>query len=226
MAEKGTELGADVQSAAALGAVNLVGGDADQVCPQGLGGEGDFEKALDGIGVEQGIGAEPVGELCHLGNGLDGADLVVHHHNAYQNGVRPQGGFQGVQGDEPLRIRLQIGDGVALAFQLLHAVENGVVLNGGGDDVLAPLAQPLHRGEHRPVVGLGAAGGEEYPVRLSTHGGGHAAAGLAKHPGSVDAEIVQSAGIAPVLRQSLGHGRHRLRAGPGGGGIVEINHVL
>ena len=38
------------------------------------------------------------------------------------------------------------------------------MLNGGGDDMLTPLAEALDGAMDGPVVGLGAAGGKEYPV--------------------------------------------------------------
>ena len=53
-----------------------------------------------------------------------------------------------------------------------------MVFDGGGDDVFAPLAQPLGGGEDGPVVRFRAAGGEENPVRFSAHGLGHGGAGI------------------------------------------------
>ena len=83
-----------------------MGGNGDQVRPQGLGGKGDFQEALDRVGVENGVGAQLAGELCHLLNRHDGAHLVVHHHDGNQNGVLPQGGFQSVHGDAAQLVRL------------------------------------------------------------------------------------------------------------------------
>ena len=84
---EGLEPGRDIQSACPLGPVDLVAGQGDQVRAQGLRLEGHLQKALDGIGMENGVRAEPVGELCHLGNGHHGAYLVVYHHNRYKDGV-------------------------------------------------------------------------------------------------------------------------------------------
>ena len=123
--------------------MDLVGGYGDRIGTQRLGGERDLQKALDRVGVEVGIRAELVGKLCHLRDGHDGAYLVVDHHNGHQDGIGPQGGFQGIQGNGAGFVRLEIGDLEALGFQRFGAVQNGVVLDGGGDDVLAPLAQPL-----------------------------------------------------------------------------------
>lgn len=57
MDERGKrEAGADVECTDALGPVNLVAGDGDHVRAEGFGLEGDLQKALHGVGVEQGEG--------------------------------------------------------------------------------------------------------------------------------------------------------------------------
>ena len=61
---EGFEPGGDVQRSGTLGAMNFVAGNGNQVRPQGFGLEGNFQEALDGIRVKNGVGAEPVGELC------------------------------------------------------------------------------------------------------------------------------------------------------------------
>ena len=201
-----------------------MGGDGDQIRPQGPGGEGDFQEALHRIGVKQGIGAELMGQLCHLADGHHGTYLVVHHHNGHQNGIRPQGCFQILYRDPALIVRLKIGHFKALAFQLLHAVENGVVLNGGGDDMAAPLAVALGGAENSPVVCFRAAGGEKHPVGLCTHGSGHGMPCGFQLPRGINTKVVQCAGVAPGLGHSLHHSLHRLATGTGGGGIVQIDH--
>lgn len=60
-----------------MGPVDLVGGHGNEIRPQGLGLEGNLQKALDGVGVENGVGADPVGQLGHLGDGHDGADSLL-----------------------------------------------------------------------------------------------------------------------------------------------------
>ena len=65
--------GADIKSADALGGADLVAGDGDEVRSQSFGREGDFQKALDRVGVEQGFfvdGLQTLGDVC---NGIDAA---------------------------------------------------------------------------------------------------------------------------------------------------------
>ena len=120
--------------------MDFVGGYADEVRPQTFCLEGDFQEALDRIRMENGLRADPVDQLRHLSNGHCGPGLIVDHHNGHQDRVPGQCLGQGIQRNAAFAIRLQIGDGVPLGFQLLHAVANGVMLHGGGDDVLSPLA--------------------------------------------------------------------------------------
>ena len=49
------------------------------------------------------------------------------------------------------------------------------MLHCGGDNVFSALAQPAGGALDGPVVGLGAAGGEEHPIWFSTHSGGNLA---------------------------------------------------
>ena len=123
-------------------------------------------------------------------------------------------------GDVALFVGLQVGDLEALGLQILHAVQDGVVLNGGGNDVLAALAVALDGGVDGPVVGLSTAGGEEHPVGFCAQNGGDLAAGVPEGMGGVDAEAIQSAGIAPALHHGGGHGLDGFLTGLGGCGIV------
>ena len=72
--------------------------------------------------MEYGVGTDFVGQLCHLGNGHDGTDLVVDHHNGDQDGIFPQCGFQCVEGNATVTVGLEVGDLKALGFQFFGAV--------------------------------------------------------------------------------------------------------
>ena len=202
-----------------------MGGDGNKVCAERARTKRDLEKALHGVGVEQRVRADAVRQPRHALNGHDRAGFVVHHHDADEDRIRPEGCLQSLEAHAALRVRLQIGDGKALPLQLLHGMEHSVVLHGGRDDMAAALAQPLGGGENGPVVGLRAAGGEKDALRLRAHGLGDILPGRAQQPGRLDAEPVHGAGIAPAGRQRIVHGRNGLGAGPGRGGVVKIDHV-
>ena len=169
--------------------------------------------------MEQGVRADAVRQPRHALNGHDRAGFVVHHHDADKDRIRPEGCLQILEAHAALRVRLQIGDGKALLLQLLHGMEHGVVLHGRRDDVAAALAQPFGGRENGPVVGLRTAGGEKDALRLRAHGLGDIL------PGRLDADAVDGARVAPAGSQRVVHGRNRLGAGPGRGGVVKIDHV-
>ena len=150
--------------------------------------------------MENGIGAELAGQLCHLGNGHHGTCLVIHHHNGHQHGIGPQSGFQVGGLNSAFAVRLQIGHFVALKLQILHAVKNRGMFHGGGNDVLILLAETADGAVNGPVVRFRTAGGEENPVRLSAQSGGNFMPGFPEQFGGIEAEAVQGAGVGPVFR--------------------------
>ena len=140
--------------------------------------------------MEHCVRAESVSQLGHLGNGHDRAHLVVNHHNGYEDCVLPQCGLQSFGGNTAVLIGLQVSDIKTLGLQFFHAVEDGMMLNGGGNDVLATLAKTFDSAENSPVVCLGSTGGEEHPVRFCTHGDGHLVPRGTQSMGGVDAEVI------------------------------------
>lgn len=122
---------------------------------------------------------------------------------------------------------LHIGDLKAHPLQSRHAVHDGMVLKGAGDEVLLVLAG-LGEGSalHGPVVGLGAAAGKEDLCRGSIDGLCHlGAAGVHKLLGFV-ADAVMAAGVAAGSAQGLDHNSQCFRGTGSCCGIVEINHFL
>ena len=132
-----------------------------------------------------------------------------------------------LRADITFRGGLDISDLKAHALQSRHAVHDGVVLKGAGNQVLLVLAG-LGEGSalHGPVVGLRAAAGEEDLRRRRVDGLCHlGAAGVHKLFGLI-ANAVMAAGVAAGTAQGLGHHCQHLRGTGSRGGIVEINHFL
>ena len=185
----------------------------------------------DGTHSLHGIGVHPdamlVSDLSDLLDGLDGADLVVGHHDADEGGIGADGSLHVLRADIALRGGLDIGDFKAQALQRSHAVHDGVVLKRTGDEVLLVLAC-LGKGSalDRPVVSLRAAAGEEDLCRRRVDGLGHlGTAGVHKLFGFI-ANAVMAAGVAAGTAQGLGHHCQHLRGTGSRGSIVEINHFL
>ena len=216
---------AAVQCAHALGAIELVGAHGQHIHTQLLDIHRNGANGLHRIGVHP--HAVLVGDLRNFLDGLDGADLVVGHHNADQRGIGTDGRLHILRADITFRGGLDISDLKAHALQRSHAVHDGVVLKGAGDEVLLVLAG-LGEGSalHGPVVGLRAAAGEEDLCRGSIDGLCHlGAAGVHKLFGLI-ANAVMAAGVAAGTAQGLGHHCQHLRGTGSRGSIVEINHFL
>ncbi len=82
---------AAVQGAHALGAVELVGAHGQHIHAQLLHVHRDGTHSLHGVGVHP--HAMLVSDLGDFLDGLDGADLVVGHHDADQRGIGTDGSF-------------------------------------------------------------------------------------------------------------------------------------
>ena len=223
---EGLQPGRDVQRACALRSMDFVGRDGNQVSSQSFCLERHFQKTLHRISVENGIGADSMGQLCHLGDGHDSTAFVVDHHDGYQNGVLAQCCFQSIQRNVSKAIGLQIGHFIPLSFQFLHAVKDGRMLHSRGNNVLAPLTHSLYRGENSPVIRFCAAGGKEHPVGFCAQCGSYFCPGGAHQLGAFHAEVIQRTGVRPVFCHCVHNSLHSLLAGLGGGRIIQINHIV
>ena len=210
-----------VQGADPLGSAQLVAADGDQVGPQGGHGKGHLQKALDGVTVEEDILVHSLGRPDAVGHRQDGTHLVVDQHHGHQGGVGAEGGTKIVHRDAARPIRLEIGHLITLFFQIAAGLQHGGVLDGGGDDMLAPAARQFHALTNGPVVPLGAARGKKHLGRRAAQGLGHRLP-VGLHPrGGLLAVGIAGGGIAEG-RQRLGDGGHHFRADRRGGGVIKI----
>ena len=140
-----------------------------------------------------------------------------------QRRLGPDGGLHILGADEAVGGDGQVGHFKALALQRLHAVQHGMMLELRGDEVLlALLGQFQGRALDGPVVGLGAAAGEEDLAGLAVDGLGHlSAAGVHKFLGFV-ANAVMAGGVAAGAAQGLGDHFQNFRGHRGGGGVIQI----
>ena len=180
---------------------------------------------LHRVGVEQ--HARFPAEGADLGHRLHGADLVVGEHYADQRGVGPQGGLHVLRADNSVFVHRQQGDLKSLLFQMLQRVEDGVVLEGGGDQVLFSLpGRRLGRHFQRPVVGFAAAGGEEDLLRAAAEAFRHRGAGVVHRLAGGLPETVQGRGVAVLLGQIRGHGLQHRGQEAGCRGVVRVYKAI
>ena len=197
-------------------------GEGDEIRPQGGGGEGYLQKALDGVGVEK--GGTVLQQGGHLFHREADAGFVVYQHHGHQGGVLPKGGGHLLGRNAAGAVGLHQGDFIALLLQGLEALEDGAVLHGGGHDVLAHPAVLPEGGADGPVVALRAAGGEEKLLRFAPQGLRHSGTALLHQIPGRPAQGVLGGGVAEVLRQNLYHDLRHRSGYRGGGGIIQIVH--
>ncbi|MNX65889.1 hypothetical protein D3C86_969640 [compost metagenome] len=159
-----TRLAADVQRADAFRAVGFVGGERHHVDFQFLQVNLDLASGLSGVDVEQNaLGAE---HFADRGDVVNGADFVVHVHYGDQNGVFAQCSFNHGRGDQTVFGRLEVSNLETFTLQLAHGVEDSLVLNLGGDQVLAFGGIEMCRTLDCQVVGFGGTGGPDDFTRV------------------------------------------------------------
>ena len=212
---------AAVQCAYALGAVELMTGEGEHI--DVLLGHVDFQMAhsLDGVGVENYTGLTADG--TDFGNGQHRADLVVGIHHGDQAGIRANSSLHLLSGDVVTLGHIQISDFKAFLFQPLEGVQHGMVLKGGGDDVLFvfPCAK-TGSGDDGLIVRLAAAGGEGDFSGLAAQALGYGFTGCFQSFLGFLANGVQAGRVAVNFIQIGGHGFNGYGAHGSGSGIVCI----
>ena len=134
--------------------------DGDEVRAQRVGAERNFQKGLHRVGVE--LCTDRMRQLGDLLERLNGADLVVRRHDGDQCGVLGQLVLQLLQINMAFLVNVQISDAVAFLFERFAGVEHCMMLDLGGDDMLAALGGgTVHKAADREVVRLRAAAGEQ-----------------------------------------------------------------
>ena len=168
-----------------------------------------------------------MGDLSDLLDGLDGADLVVGHHDADEGGVGADSSLDILRADVALRGGFDIGDLEAQTLESGHAVHDGVMLESAGDEVLLVLAG-LGEGStlHSPVVGLRAAAGEEDLGRGGVDGLCHLCAALVHELLGLIAHTIMAAGVAAGAAQCLDHHSQCFGSAGCGSSVIQINHFF
>ena len=95
-------------------------------------------------------------EARYLPNRLYRAYLVIGQHRAHQDRAIGYRAADVVRVHHAVLIHRQVGDLEPELLQLVARVQHGVVLDAGGDDVVAGVPQREGRTLERCVVGLGS----------------------------------------------------------------------
>ena len=189
--------------------------------------EGKLGGGLDGVGVEAYGGVVGPGDAGELADGLDGSGFVVGEHDGDELGLGTECGTEGVGIDQTVGCGREIGDVDAAAMQGLGGVEDGVVLDFGGDEVswLALVDEGLEDAGEGEVVALGAAGGEDDLLGGAVEEAGDGGTGVLDGGAGALAGLVRGAGVAEGLDPEGTHGVDDLGEERGGGVGVEVDAV-
>ena len=186
--------------------------------------------ACTGVGVEDDGAAsltrhrlDPAG---HLGDRLDGADLVVGEHHAHEHGVVGDGVQELIGVHHAVGVDGQVGDLEAGVLQVAERVEDGVVFDGRGDDVLAAAHLCKGGALDGGIVGLAAAAGEDHLAGPAAQDAGHGLPRLVERPARILRQRVEAGSVAEPLGEVGQHGLHDLRAHRRGGSMVHVYHLV
>ena len=212
-----TRAAAGVEHSNALGRVEFVAGEAEQMAADGLDVDGDFAGGLNRVRVETNSGFG--GDFADLLDGLDDARFVVGHHDADEFGVRLERAVdvEGVNDSEGRNG--EDGDVDAALAGLLRGVQDGGVLDGGDDEVVAGTQDAEEGG----VVALGAAGGEDDFGGAAVEERGDLLAGALDGGAGVLAVLMDGGGVAEGVDKEGPHGVQHLGEQRGGGVGVHVD---
>ena len=122
--------------------------------------DGNMTDCLNRVGVEK--HALFAAEFSDFRNRLNCSDFVVCIHYSNKAGIVRNCLFNILNTDNTVIVNIKVGDGEALLFKRGHCVENGVVFNLGGDEVLFAFFCAERRSTlDCPVVRFRAARGEK-----------------------------------------------------------------
>jgi len=219
-----TRLAADVQRADAFRAVGFVGGERHHVDFQLLQVDLDLAGGLSRVDVEQ--DALRTKQLANGSDVVDGADFVVHMHHRHQNGVFAQCRFDHRRSDQAVFGRLEVGDFETFTLQLAHGVEDSLVLDLAGDQVLAFGSVEMCRTLDSQVVGLGSARGPDDFTRVGIDQISHLTTGVFDGLFSFPAEHVgtgRRVTEVSVDQQAFTHLLRNARVDRGGRRVIKVN---
>ncbi len=150
---------ADIQRADSLGAVDFMRGKRHQIHAEVSDIEWCLSQRLHGICVK--VCAKFLDNLRNLPNWLNGTDFVVRVHHRHQRRTLRYRCRDRIRINDTVRADGHIGHGKAEhILREPRAVQNGMMLDGGGDEMIAPITVRQKHAQNRRIVRLGAAGRE------------------------------------------------------------------
>ena len=183
----------------------------------------EVRRRLHGVRVHQRARVARVHAAADLGDVVDRADLVVGVHHGDEHGVVAHGRLDRGGVGAALGVDADDRQLRALALELLGAVEHGVVLDGGGDEVPAARAPRAERPAQREAVRLRPARGEHnLPGARPQPGRDHRPRLVERLPRPLRLHIDRGR-VMPALLEPRPHRLDHGRVGRRGGGVVQVD---
>lgn len=211
------------KSAGAFWSVNLVGAEGNEIGVE-LGNrmKGDLAERLHRVGMKD--HAPFAADQTKRRDRLNGAGLIVGGHDRNEGGVGADGGTQVVGIDESGGIHGQVSDAEALAAaEVIEAVKNGVVFDGGCDQVASLVAEAAGDTEDREIAAFGAAAGEDHLTGLATQEMGRPIPKEIQLTPGFATDVMDAGRIAKGLLEKRQHGQPHLGVERSGGVVVQID---
>lgn len=210
----------------------LVGAQTEEIDVTGDTWEIGPAEGLDRIGVDHRFGCMSADELDDPGEGLEGADLVVHRHHRDQTdagslAALPTSGLDVEHLDQCVGVESSVGiDTDHPSVEVLDRIEHGMMLDrtahhdagGHGDRIGAGPA----RCEHREVVRLGPTAGVDDVAGKGADELCEFLTGLIDGPTSVPGPAMGAGGVGEPLGEERQHGLDRIGSHRPGGRMVEV----
>ncbi len=143
-------LTAHIQRTNTLRTIHLVGREGHQVDTIAFHVHRDLAHRLRSVGEHQ--GAFLMGNISDLTNRCDRAYLVVGIHYRNHDGLIGNHALQLIEVDIALVVNFQVGHLSTHLFDMLAGIQNGLVLGGDGNDMIAFAAVHIEYPFQRQVV--------------------------------------------------------------------------
>src|SRR5579863_1526994 len=216
---------ANVERADSLRSINLVRGNGQQVDVVFLHVDGNFADSLHAIGCEE--DAVLLGDFADFLDRVNDANFVVGIHDGDQNCFRRDGFANVFWVHAAIFTHRKVGNFKAFFFQTLAGIENCLVLDSLGDDVIALFA--VHFGDaldHQVVAFSGAAGEDDFLRSSANQRGDLRAGGFDRFFAGPAEGMVTAGGVAEFLGEIGQHGLNHARIDLRSGVIIEVNRQL
>src|SRR6266853_660731 len=213
----------NVQSADALGRIQCMSGNREQIHAERVDVDGNFTCGLHSVGVEINVGF--LGDAADFLEWLDGAELVVGVHDGDENGFGPDGSAKVAEINLTVGASCKVSEANAALFERLASVEDSFMFDGAGNDMLFMATRSFNDPEDGVIVGFGGAAGEDDFLGAGADQSGDLFTGGFDGGASALAGSVDRSGVGKIRREIGQHSVEHFGLDRRGGVEIEVDAV-